>query len=69
MSSNKNDTTDGMVQNYFLCAAQLRQAIKNKAAQMHVTASILTATILEAWLTHWIDKPVGIGEVDKTIVP
>lgn len=69
MSSDVKLQNGGMVQNYFLCSAEVRQAVKAKAAQMHINASVLIATVLEAWLIHWSSKPVALGEIDKTITP
>lgn len=69
MSSDVKLQSKGKVQNYFLCTAEVRQALKAKAAVMQIETSILIATVLESWLIHWSGKPVSLGEIDKTITP
>lgn len=69
MSGDVKVQSNGKVQNYFLCTAELRQALKSKAAAMHIETSILIATVLESWIIHWNGKPVSLGEIDRTIMP
>lgn len=69
MSSDVKVKNGGKVQNYFLCTSELRQALKAKAAAMHVETGLLISTVLESWVIHWNDKPLSLGEIDKTITP
>jgi hypothetical protein len=67
--SGSHEDREDRINLYTMIPRDLNAALDAKSRRMGASKQILVRAILEAWMVHYGAKDIGIGEIDRTIVP